>query len=1141
MRFWATDDLHDREEDEAERLVRPSPKIKPPRHDKRREDTRPDRDPDVDSDIDTKRDPDLSLNRKNVGGSTRVLSRHLGYDPLSLNVARRFADLHREDKGGGGDGDWIAVVNKETGEPTRVKKETLQGESGAKYEVVKDEKPKEEKKPEAEEPQEGEKPQDSDSDSLAPDDRKELDFVQAIINKTKTDPVFQKALSTLSSLPEDTPLSQVKGLEDRPELAKFKTVGDAVKWSKSIPSWINDHMEAAEEAEKAGKPPPKPASPKTEPKEPSGESAEGGSAEPVGSPGEQLQQLAESNANVKGMIDILTNPKNVQHSVLTSPALANHVLTNLGGLKDVKFPEGVKTIGDFRKALSDAASAPKKEKPKPKEKPKEAPPAQGAPQADELTKTVKDDVTKALGEQLGKQVSEQVGKAISQAMEGILKKFFPQGVPAAPGAEKPADTKPAGKAPPKEKSKEPAKPDESPKPTGPEAIKAKRERPSVSDVVATKQAVEDTFPPDVTKQIFSMNLHPKEMKRLLKDFRLAREHDVDPENVSEFAAKAAKNFHLDPKKVPVPKTIEKNGKQVPFDSLPPEEQGEAMEAHRMQTVAMSLASREQVAKSLSSRGAPRALAEKIAATMLSGGSPEQRLEHAKEEARNIFVNQITGGAPQEPVSDDEVRSVLKSLSKDPASLKLATAFFQAADYQKAREEFLDSEAISEHQDPKDMARGLAKANAFFAGRAKLYPSGSSDLDTGQLFRHRVLNKLKVLAPEKYPLVRDQMVGVEASDFESAKKRYEKDQAKFVKTVERAQKDVQKELEKEQRAIDKDQPFRSPDESLTYQDRVQKRLLDNGAVPPKKPDEPPWYEWWKTHQESKNAGKGMWDKFMSRMKTGSGRVAVRWQLRHAGMPGRVLYRWGASKYSSYPGGWTMGNPSDRGVSASQGRQAVYWGVEPYPKGNEGFAPYTGWQQAHARDLAEADYNGILTAAREWLKVPVLAKAVDGIVRDTQLRAALDLAIRVHKEGKYSVGLHPTLYNNLLARLGGTSQTETLLTIREAGSKSTYGVAPGEVCTMKPSAQLIAIAARLAATNPEAAFDLVELSTKLAGEVPPQFKEHMKEKGEGKEEDKDEGQKKEAAFKNLRTLIIRTAAQHPEAREAFLPILQALKTG
>jgi hypothetical protein len=56
--------------------------------------------------------------------------------------------------------------------------------------------------------------------------------------------------------------------------------------------------------------------------------------------------------------------------------------------------------------------------------------------------------------------------------------------------------------------------------------------------------------------------------------------------------------------------------------------------------------------------------------------------------------------------------------------------------------------------------------------------------------------------------------------------------------------------------------------------------------------------------------------------------------------------------------------------------------------------------------------------------MLSAPFEGIVRDTQLRAALDLAIRTEN---YDAALHPTQYNNLLARLAGVSEDETLLTV------------------------------------------------------------------------------------------------------------------
>jgi hypothetical protein len=249
---------------------------------------------------------------------------------------------------------------------------------------------------------------------------------------------------------------------------------------------------------------------------------------------------------------------------------------------------------------------------------------------------------------------------------------------------------------------------------------------------------------------------------------------------------------------------------------------------------------------------------------------------------------------------------------------------------------------------------------------------------------------------------------------------------------------------------------------------------------------------------------------------------------------------------------MDDSSNRTISARHERQAVYWGVEPYPAGKEGFEPYAEWQQAHARDLGEGDFNQVLTAARSWLRQPVLAKDIEGVVRDTQLRAALDLAIRDHDQGRYSVGFHPALYNQLLARLAGEPKNETLTTITAATTpatvmntnESTYGVSVGEV-SMKASTQITAFAARIASTHPELAYDLIDLASKVAGELPPALKEHMfkkKEDGGDKGQDEDQGQQKQAAaYQNLRALIIRTAAKHPEARQAFLPILSELKKG
>jgi hypothetical protein len=71
----------EREDEEAERLVRQSPKLKPPRKDRRRE-RMEDGDPDTDED-----DKDTSMNRKDIGASRRVTTRFLLDERLRLFLA----------------------------------------------------------------------------------------------------------------------------------------------------------------------------------------------------------------------------------------------------------------------------------------------------------------------------------------------------------------------------------------------------------------------------------------------------------------------------------------------------------------------------------------------------------------------------------------------------------------------------------------------------------------------------------------------------------------------------------------------------------------------------------------------------------------------------------------------------------------------------------------------------------------------------------------------------------------------------------------------------------------------------------------------------------------------------------------------
>jgi hypothetical protein len=145
------------------------------------------------------------------------------------------------------------------------------------------------------------------------------------------------------------------------------------------------------------------------------------------------------------------------------------------------------------------------------------------------------------------------------------------------------------------------------------------------------------------------------------------------------------------------------------------------------------------------------------------------------------------------------------------------------------------------------------------------------------------------------------------------------------------------------------------------------------------------------------------------------------------------------YSSYPlvkaqvDASMLANDSD----PQPQRTSMYHGIEPYPAGHEGFAPYVGWEQGAVRDLTAKDYDLLLASAREWLKQSVLSKAIDGMVPDARFRAALDLAIRSAGDGRYSSVVDANLYNMLLAKLAGESQTNPLLTVRESSTRTPEG--------------------------------------------------------------------------------------------------------
>ena len=112
-------------------------------------------------------------------------------------------------------------------------------------------------------------------------------------------------------------------------------------------------------------------------------------------------------------------------------------------------------------------------------------------------------------------------------------------------------------------------------------------------------------------------------------------------------------------------------------------------------------------------------------------------------------------------------------------------------------------------------------------------------------------------------------------------------------------------------------------------------------------------------------------------------------------------------------------------------------------------------------------------------------------------------------------------------------------------------------MRASTRIRQYASKFANTQPEVAFDLLDLASKVAedeqapkdeqaqegqqkqgGELPPALKEHMeKKKEEGGDKDQDQGQKQ--AYSKLRAATIKAANENPATRSTLMPLLKLIK--
>lgn len=856
MDVRATKTAPEREDEEYERLVRPAPKYKPPRRDRRREQVETDRDPDTDGDPDISGDPDRSRNYKDIGGS------------MVARVLLRFA--------GGGE---VTVRRKEDGKVVQVTEETLR-ENGSKYEEVSDEdresdapKSKPEKGPEQEsEPESDDKPD------------PKADLGHFLLDRAEEYAPFKTELDSLLD-----PSRFLGGIaEKNPETPIYK-VFPKYQFPKGLDT-IGDVVEAVNAA-KTKRPSKKPQSPAQEVEE---------------KPSKEEEAPSESPKPEK--------PKEEAPAAEEAP-------------KDAPVDQG-----------------PLQEPPVPKETPEE----QKTPE--EKAQEERFDVRSPTPE-IGLD-----GKPTEEAPHGAVPEEAAGEIP--PSAQSPEEATPKAKG----KSKSKTGPKEAPKEA---PVEAPRREASPAEHEDAVMLVSDTFPPEVAADILSKFSHPDDLERVVANYKAASEH-LKVKDAKSFAEEVGEFFQTDPSKVLPPDTWkDASGKEKPFKSLSPEEQGEAIRQHQIDVVGVSLAAKSKLASSLQftslfgSPQVPRELATHLADFILHKGDETA----ADTVGKRLFDAALKGGGlPSEDVSGKTFSvdpKVVKKLFAQipPEAKKVAGSYFEGLDYRKARDKYLGPGGFSEWDSPRKIFAGLKSASDFFSEQGKLYGQGENH--TGKLmFRVGVLHRLRAIDPEKYAEVRKLVAAHDEKHYGKAIEQWKKDHAKW-----------------EERKT-KFEAGRGPYRAKSFDEPE--------PVEPKKPA---------GAIRTKVEGRDLLESVKSRRKT-----AAR---------ARSIF----ISTCAYPSAMDR-DPLNAARTAVRQELARKGRLTAGQRGDQG--------------SRESTARVLVAKAEAWLKVPVLNDEIRDVPREAQLRAALDLAI---KQSPQDSPVDSGTYSDLLTQLGGTRISSCLPPRRE----------------------------------------------------------------------------------------------------------------
>lgn len=1043
MQIFGTKTHVELENEEAERLVRLTPKVKPPRRDKRREDMRTERDPDIDGDPDIKRDQDRSLNYKTVGGAARVAARFL---------------LSRDEL--------VSVRNKETGHVVNVSEETLKGEDASKYEKLEDE-PKQD--PEPEFASQGEALRD-----LAKDNPK----LQAMI-KDLTNP--KSDLGGLAegnpSLPASTVLKNVKIPEG------LKTLGDLVKSlrapkvSPKVKSKApkekgpkpaekapegNGHRwdESGEyvEPEKAPVPPPEagtppetPEAPETPPETPS----DGAEPDPFPEPKkpqapkfpptdargypppkkrppptrqeelEALDALDQSDlpASVQSSLARLhpTDLKNLlaSYSKFQSLPVTGSLKSEIQAARDgyVSKPEDVKT-------LPDDLGSKKKEKKK----------TEGGPEEDD---------TEAEAEAVQQHRMSVMAASLASQVR-VTKIMTSSGVPTYLAGKLAYFTLTTAAMPPEkqmEVARQAAQTAFTQAATGFSGKSEKDDRFGSFIDKAKRKLLGDQERKDFISAIDHLDPYTQ-MAAVAhlqgEDYRAASDKFLgdqaknpisgyDPPKVikdklqaaTKMIREAGRDYPLAARVALVdPATVFRVRARESLSGMPPEKKAELTEA----LLESDAEDYEKADAEYTKHDLPKF--EKAYAKY------EQELKRWESEKADFesdldyreSAKPFEKEPPQPPLKPEPPRKPIGYEKVRPPTKQDQEAIQKELDHARSKPHAEEEDSAHAHDEGpklswKERAKGLSdKAKATFQASPKVVKQFIED----DSFRRKTLmdaHAALLKAPEKIAKRALDTAKHEVKEFKEAGQgiasvlrggKMTSHQKKAFKTV------------ATHMAISVAAAALTASGPLAIAGAVGKGMVKHVAMKAVAN----LFGHLHILEEVGHIGHGVKhlmehlastespdpEEVLSNLVLAAVAKEVP-KLDHDGIQSALegeqesTEKVVASIYSSYQSSkWQM---------TSSNRTALYHGVEPSPQ-----TPYSEWQQAHQRDLAPEDSALILSAARAWLRSPVLSSSIEGMVPDARFRAALDLAIRESGDGKYSGAITANLYNQLLASLART---------------------------------------------------------------------------------------------------------------------------